>query len=101
MNWECAAHSNEIHPNTAVFQPASCIQTWLVDTAGALLVVEIVEEPAGYESLASKDHLRPVDLKHDTCQNRPSHLQLGAYVWNKMVFEGVQSQGAVNRGIRL
>lgn len=101
MNWECAAHSNGVHPNIAVFQPVSDIQTRLVGTAGALLVVETGEEPAGYESLASKGHLRPVDLKHDTCQNRPSHLQLEACVWNKTAFDGVRNQVGVTRGVRL
>jgi hypothetical protein len=86
MNWGCVAHSNEVRPNTIVFQPVNCIQIRLVDRAGALLVVEIEEEPAGYESLASKGHLRSVDLKHDTCQNRPSRLQLEASVWSKTVF---------------
>jgi hypothetical protein len=78
MHWGCAAHSNEAHPNTAVSRPASCIRTRLVGTAGVLLVVEIGEQPVGYESLASKGHLQPVGLKHGTCQNRPSHLQFEA-----------------------
>jgi len=86
MNWGCVAHSNEVRPNTTVFRPANCIQTRLVDMAGGLPVVETGEERAGYESLASKGHLRSVDLKHDTCQNRPSRSQLEVSVWSKTVF---------------
>ena len=94
MHWGCAAHSNEAHPNTVVSRPASCIRTRLVGAAGVLLVVEIGEQPVGYESLAWKGHLQLVDLKHGTCQNRPSHLQLEACIvfGNETEFESVRNQ---------
>lgn len=72
MRWVCVAHSNEPHPNTAVSRPANGIQIRLVGKAGVLLLVDVGKQLVEEQSSVSSVHLQPVDLKHDTCQNRPS-----------------------------